>query len=246
MLVRVGSRLVTNRLRNTLSAFYERNTNLSRLAEPLEILRAGWPRIWISVRLNSRTAENQNEFLIAVLRRIFQTYPKATIVFDGFSYPIGFFEDERTQPFRADFIQRESVTSEAVTALIQRASSELGHAVGSRLCSISGLNLAEAIHIGGNCNYYICHAGTLQHKIAWFHNIPGFIHAPVQARMQKTWYAGQVENGIGPDILPANLSRETGPSPNKRNVSRNQNYEITDLEESANLVLQSMQTHLAV
>src|SRR5579864_507696 len=159
----------------------------------------------MSVRLESRTADNQLDYLLGLFGEIFAKYPDALCVLDGFSFPIGFSRDAHMNRYRVEFSRRASLTAEFISELQNQAAAIFGARIMSQLCSISGLSLAEAVSVGSLCDYYICHAGTLQHKIAWLHNTPGFIHSPPigDGYARPRWYADQVEGGLVPDILAA-------------------------------------------
>jgi hypothetical protein len=245
LFVRTGSRLVTTRVRQTICDFSESHANRPIADSILGTLTSGSPRIWISVRMKTRTADNQLELILAVLRRVFRTYSNATVAIDGFSYPMGFFDDLRKQKVYEGFVTRAEEAGEFITAIRSQVIAELGQHIGSRLCSISGLSLADAIHIGSCCDYYICHVGTLQHKIGWLHTIPGFIHFSPQGTTSAQWHANQVEGGIIPDFLPANLAVSTSAAVSKRSASRNFNYRVTDVDQAADLIIQSMRLRLS-
>jgi hypothetical protein len=188
------------------------------------------------------------DFLLTLLERIFDAYRSAVVVFDGFSFPIGFFQDRHMSQYHTEFAGRAAATADFITELQHRAVANLGHWVSSRLCSISGISLAEAAYVGSVCNYYVCHAGTLQHKIAWLHNIPGFIHSPPVGNpsARAKWYADQVEGGIPPDTLPQQFVVATEISPNVRDVSRNSNYLIRDVPAAVDFIMESMRNKLAL
>jgi hypothetical protein len=139
------------------------NTGATRQAR--DVLAGGWPRIWISVRHGSRTPDNHADFLLAVVRRIFHSFPLASIVFDGFSFPVGFLSDPRTLASRESFMARATLDGRFIDFVCGRIAEEFGSNVQSRLCATSGLDIVEAIAVAACCNYYVCHSGTLQHKI---------------------------------------------------------------------------------
>lgn len=243
--VRAGSSVVTNNVRKAVLEFSRKCADQLKIEKALRVLDSGWPRVWISLRVDSRTAENQDDFLMAVLRRIFDAFPEAVIVFDSFSFPNGFFGVLPMERSLDKFVETAAETARAIEFLMLRAIAELGPGIGARLCNISACSLADAFLVGAHCDYYVCHAGTLQHKIAWLHNVPGFVHSPSHVKSYGKWCANQVECGIAPDMLPGMFIRPTGiVKGRKRDALRNQNYIITDVERSAEAVVRSMQKHL--
>lgn len=243
--VRVGSCLVTSPIRETLRSYCALRGNTLAAQKVLGEIGGRHPVVWLSVRQNSRTPDNQLAFLRAVIRCILGVYDDAIFVVDGFSFPVDFFVDARTIDERALFSARSKDASTFVRSLRDEISRELGPDPASRLLDISGLNLTEAIHIGGHCDYYICHSGTLQHKIAWFHDVPGFIHTTPRDYHYAQRYAKHVEDGVAPDILPPGFSVSTSSPDFRQDIPRNYNYRIVDEEKAAAAILGSMQQHLS-
>ena len=241
--VRVGSRFVTERVRNKIRNFSQHHVD-ERLLRPLHaLLESGWPRIWISVRLGSRTARNMEHFLLSVFQKIFSVYPEAAILLDGFSFPFGFFCDPRTTELRDSFSDRARATDEFIGALCNQAKDQLGASAASRIRSMSGMYLADSIDLGARCDYYICHSGTLQHKIGWFHSVPGFLLLPHSRQNLARWHAAQVERGIQPDTFSEGLLAPSA-VPSTRGGSWNSNFEFADAEGSAQCVVDAMRARL--
>ena len=244
-LVRAGSRIVTHRMRAKICGLSTGRKHSAAVDDVVAAIKGAWPRVWISVRLDSRTPDNQEEFLLEVLRGIFVSYPNAAVVFDGFSFPENFFADTRMVALREAFVARNSRTAEFIALLSRQAAKEIGQDIASRIFSVSGLTLLEAISIGGHCDYYVCHPGTLQHKIAWLWNIPGFIHGNGLGPSQQNWYQAQVEEGRRPDVLPPEFSVVSSPpGQGMRAVARNFNYRIVNARGAAEAVLAAMTKQL--
>jgi hypothetical protein len=244
IVTRIGSSLVTSRLRHRIKAISQEHASPTATHLARQILQDSWPRVWMSVRLGSRTADNLEDFLFETVCQLLLSYPDAAVIFDGFSFPYAFFEDPRTTSMRKEFADRAEAVSSFIEQLREKVRRELGEAASSKLCSVSGQSLFDAIDLGGYCDYYVCHAGTLQHKIAWIHNIPGLIHLPLNTASRAVWHAAQVEDGIVPDMLPQGLSVPTDPPASGRSHDRNFNYRISDVKRAAECVVSFMQLHL--
>lgn len=247
LLLRVGSQAVTKRIRQTMVDYLNRQNKSSNVINVLQVLASGWPRIWISVREGYRTPDNQLEFLLAIMQSIVGTYPDSAFVFDGFSFPIGFFQDERTRHLRELFVQRSKRASQFIDKLRERVAIELGQNLVSRMCDLSGFDLAEAVSVAGHCDYYVCHGGTLQHKIGWFYNKPGFIHAPPGGLTYFLKRAKRAGGVIPPDLLRAELTLATSEPegvPRVDCIPRNYNYRILDVKQAAEAILISMRSRL--
>lgn len=239
--VRVGSRFVTRSIQRKVLAF----SNVQAHAPPplRLLLNTAWPRIWASVRIGSRTADNLEEFLLALFRKTFETYPDAMFILDGFSFPRGFLDDSRTIQDRELFVSYATSANEFIENLRSKAAILLGARKASRIQNISGISLPDAISLGSYCDYYVCHIGTLQHKVGWLHNIPGFLHGPNPRKKHAAWHAEQVEDGIVPAIVPKRLVVFSD-APASREGNWNLNYAFVDVERVANRVINSMQSSL--
>ena len=93
------------------------------------------------------------------------------------------------------------------------------------------MRLAEAVYLARLADYYVCHTGSLQHKIAWFHNTPGTVHANaagLQAGAAK-WLADQLEGGRPPRLLSSQLVSDLDTIRTTNQVARNRDYRINDI-----------------
>lgn len=245
LFVRLGGKRVPAKVRKLVCDFVIARGNTPPAAQLQRILARGFPRVWISVRHGSRTPDNQADFLRAVVRQLFKRYPDAAVVFDGFSFPNGFFSDPRTTDLRARFVERSAIDKHFIDTLIDDICSEHGPDVASRLCATSERHLSEAICVAGACNLYLCHGGTLQHKIAWFHNIPGVVHTAVPDQNYALWCANLIEDTIVPEMLPPELSTPTSAPKDRQNKARNYNYHVTDVELAAETVTATFERMLS-
>jgi len=241
LFVRLGGKRVPADLRNFVRDFVTARGNTLPAAQLQRILLRGFPRVWISVRHGSRTPDNQEDFLRVVVRKLFRRYPEAAVVFDGFSFPDGFFSDPRTRELRARFVERATIDRDFISKLLDDIRCEHGASVGGRLCTTSGLHLPEAIFVAGACNLYLCHAGTLQHKIAWFHNVPGVVHTTPLDHGYALWCANLIEGAIVPELLPAQFLTPTSAPKNRINKARNYNYVISNTGLAAETVTASFE-----
>ena len=245
--VHAGAQLVTAEIRRRLRDFATRQGPDLTEHPAQSLLSRNWPRIWISIRQFKRTANNFDEFFLALVGIIFTRYPNAAVFLDGFSFPFGFFDDSRTIDHREAFSWRADEAANEIAELMRSAEAKFGAAVASRICSISGIDLLSAIAIGGCCDYYICHYGTLQHKIAWVHNIPGMLHGPhtrgpESESIATRWHAGQVDGGVLPDIVPQRLIITDHES---RKNPWDLDYRFSDPDQVAEFVADLMQARLA-
>jgi hypothetical protein len=230
MVTRLGSTRIPLGLRQLVSRKlldYSDKTILAPLEKALQIAR---PIVWLSVRLDARTLDNQTEFLTDLMAGIVAEYPLAGFVLDGFSFP-----DDFGSPLYADggaylanaMLHRERELQEYINKLLARCALQFNNPV----VSVSGMRLAEAVRLARLADYYVCHAGTIQHKIAWFHNTPGMVHsnsAGLQPGASK-WLADQVQDGRPPRLLSPQLVSDLDSIRSINQVPRNRDYHITDI-----------------
>jgi hypothetical protein len=71
-----------------------------------------------------------------------------------------------------------------------------------KITDITGLTIVEALRIARGIDYYVCHEGSIQHKVGWFHVKPGTVHSPNGGPTLASWYKRCVEGGARPTMLP--------------------------------------------
>jgi hypothetical protein len=238
LLVHPSARFIPTRLRERVRDYCAARASLSAMP-PLR--DDAWPRVWISIRLKSRTPDNLDEFLLKTIARFFATWTKGEILLDGFSFPVGFLEDPRTEKLQGKFAETSADCDAFIAKLRERVLSQLGKRVASRVRSVSGLDLASAITLAGRCHFYVCHGGTLQHKIAWIHNIPGVLHG---LKVSGSWHAEQIEDGLVPKRIPPRWIAPTTEPSSGPVTARNFNYTITQLESAAKYVRRAIRLRL--
>ncbi|HEX4078331.1 MAG TPA: hypothetical protein VHX61_05605 [Rhizomicrobium sp.] len=241
--VRLGSRLVTESIREKVRNFCQHNANGFSSHRSRSALSTAWPRIWVSVRLESRTPDNMEEFLLTAFAKISQTYPESMFLLNGYSFPYGFDSNKDQHRKNAKARAQARSADEYINSLRQAALRRFGSDLATKIHNISSLSLTDAIRFGEFVDYYICHAGALQHMVAWFHDVPGFVHSPRMEGKDSSYNFDAVEAGIIPDIVPSNLVARSDLA-TRREGRRNANYTFLDVEETATLVVSLMRKRL--
>lgn len=212
---------------------------LMKLPEPQKTS----PRIWISVRDQGRTMENQFEYLRALIAAQSARAPETEFFFDGFSTPM----DMNRQIYGA---LRPKFANRIIGAqsLIADLTAALPNA---RLTDMTGQPLSTAIGMISTCTFYISHTGTMQHKAAWFYPLKGVQHgnrtslSPAALR----WAAQMVDNAIVPAGVPIKLIKDTEVRGLPTQNDRNKDYIITDIAAAVEATLEQISgrtaTHLA-
>jgi len=123
------------------------------------------------------------------------------------------------------------------------------HAGGARLGRVydmCGLSLADAVTTAQRADYYVSHAGTLQHKLGWMHNTPGFVHS-CQGGISpgaRKWYAAQLEGGVEPEVIESAFVEDLQADAGGSVAARNLDYRITDIPGAVAQVLHDIRLHL--
>jgi hypothetical protein len=118
-----------------------------------------------------------------------------------------------------------------VGAAIDTLTRRLEQRCNNPLVVVSGRDLPEAVVLAGRADYYICHTGTLQHKVAWLHNIPGMVHTN-RAGLQPgaaRWLADQLENGLEPSLVAPESVEDLDSIRSPNQVERNRDYHFIDI-----------------
>ncbi len=147
----------------------ERILDCARTAFPEEAGRAANfrlhhdPIVWVTVRLEARTAINLVEALARALSVLVRRYRRLGVVFDGFTLPSG-----APAGWSRQLIDAEA---RAVAAIVALVGTPFDYEV------LAGQDTLAAFLWANAADYYICPHGTAQHKIAWINPVPGIVHA---------------------------------------------------------------------
>ena len=202
LFVNLGAFYIPESLRQRLVAFSRRNASAPATAIMTELEDTGGPVFWISVRSRNPTLVNQHDVLARIAGLIVHEYKRCAVVFDGFSLP----EDWTRMPLQMQVAYRQSASdtrkeSEAIIATV-RSRTHLGpHQV---LTTIAGMGIVDCIAIAQSATAYLCHVGSIQHKIGWTANVPGIIHGNRRLSAEELIlrHSSRLENGVPPLITP--------------------------------------------
>jgi hypothetical protein len=198
------------------------------------------PHIWITVRDEGRTMENQIKFLNAFISAQNARAPETVFMLDGFSNPMDI-ERPIYDALRPKFAERVT----AAQSLIAKVVADNRNA---QIQDMTGLPVRDAIAAAGACNFYLSHAGTLQHKPAWFYPLHGLQHgnhaslSPAALR----WSAQMVAGSIEPNGLPLDVVQDTKVNGQQTQNNRNRDYIVTDVPAAVRCVLDRMDASTAM
>jgi hypothetical protein len=188
-------------------------------------------RIWLSVRDQGRTMENQAAFLSALIAALYARNPKTEFLLDGFSAPMDV-NRKIYDALRPKFAARIQGARKITAQLISDHSN-------ARIKDMTGRSLNTALHAISTCDFYVCHAGTMQHKPAWFYPLHGLQHGNHASLSPGAlrWPAQMVAETHAPSGLPTNLVQDTYVSGLPVQNDRNRDYIITDVPAAVQGVL---------
>lgn len=197
------------------------------------------PRIWISIRDQGRTMENQFEFLRALVAAQSTRVPETAFFFDGFSTPMDM-NREIYGTLRPKFANRiigaASIFADLTAALPN-----------AQMTSLTGQSLHAALCTISTCDFYVSHTGTMQHKAAWFYPLPGLQHgnqtslSPAALR----WAAQMVDGAVAPGGLPVDLIQDTKVHGLPIQNTRNKDYIVTDIDAAVQVALDQIAANTA-
>lgn len=145
-------------------------------------------KLWISIRVDAKIWEEQVEGYLKIIKRLQKKHNQISVIIDGYSLPFNRKIDAKVE----QVLNGERIAFEALTEQLEKSKIPYKWLSGSRI--------DEAILWGEIANYYIVHQGTIQHKIAWFHNCEGFIHT--NSSNLKVLYENRPGVWEREDILP--------------------------------------------
>jgi len=141
----------------------ELHSNKSFLKSIREKISAYDICIWVSVRTGNRVLTNQIELMARLNTEIGKEGLSAIYIIDGYSEPYQLSSREKDN-------YKHIIADENI--IIQDL-----EAIGVPNISLIGQPIQDVISCTALADYYICHSGTLHHKVSWLQDIPGIIHS---------------------------------------------------------------------
>jgi hypothetical protein len=185
--------------------------------------------LWLSLRLMYRHATNEKEMAVALAERLARELPDWDIALDGFSLPWDVAFPGRFQlQYMRNLHERTVQLGASVTKAIRAV-------VGERLTVYdwTSASLPEALQLAGYANFYICHHGTQQHKIAWLYDTPGLIHANVVMNsngVNGEWPQMQADSTERPDYVPGTFIIDADTLNERQDIAPFRDYSFSDIE----------------
>ena len=219
------------------------------VARQIERLRSNrFPTIWFSVRghQRSRTLRNQIEYITSCCNALAEAFDrKLNFVFDSFSPPSDPLLEKRYDIAEIKrYVDEEKRIIFWIIASLDRQYTTSGPGF---IFSNVGLDVLSSIAVAAAAHFYVCGAGTIQHKIGWFSNATGLIHAPKALLSQPigNWAWRQAPTKNEPCQLPAELVRDVDADDPARDPRLSlQDYEIVDVPAATNYTVNAIISRL--
>lgn len=132
------------------------------------------PIFWISVKPPQRTISEQPQALAALITHLKASFPAAGFIINGVSFPWDFPINTNYPPWFHDYITTALDKSKEIIECLLR---HLQNNNFNDIVILNGISACEEAAWGKVASFYICHGGSMQNKIGWLHDTPGFIHS---------------------------------------------------------------------
>ena len=181
------------------------------LLDGLKAWRARGGRVlWVSLKTRGACADGLPALVAAWMRELAQRgQPLPMLLLDGFSIQHG---DTLANHYYgssvAEMLEEERQQAGEIRAALDGLELPVQEAI--------GLDLAESIALGQAADGYLCHQGTVQHKLGWCQEVvPGVVHSGSwRSREGRHPWGGL--GGLEPLWLPTHFSEDLEEGPRGR------------------------------
>lgn len=163
LLVRPGSLLLPEAVLARVRSVAAHRVSASTQALLAEFGQTPLPTLGITLRVHNRRWRSQEGGIVALIRALQRRKLRFRVVLFGFSLPL-----EPMQPRRlAPLIEAEQQLCASIAAKCP----------GIAVTSLVGESIFDCIALAPTLDFYIANHGTIQHKVGWFTEAPGLVHA---------------------------------------------------------------------
>ncbi len=195
--------------------------------------------LWISLRRMYRHATNMTALLTEVVRRLEASALTADILLDGFSPPFDLAVGNRYNT--EYYLHHQKIVESEAQNIVAELAPACNHV---RIVDTTWATLPTAITIAARADFYICHHGTQQHKIAWMYDIPGLIHANVEISSRNPhgdWVQAQCGSPVRPEYIPARFIGRSLTDNERQDMPDFEDYKFVEIELCADFVFSRIQ-----
>jgi len=165
-----------------INNYLELHSNKSFLKSIREKISAYDICIWVSVRTGNRVLTNQIELMASLKTEIGTERLSVIYIIDGYSEPYQLSTREKDS-YKNIVAQENKIIQDLEDTDIPNI-------------SLIGKPIQDVLSCTAFADYYICHSGTLHHKVSWLQNLPGIIHS------------NEHFSNLADDLLPGMKERE--------------------------------------
>ncbi len=248
LLIPVGGVRVSKAVRNrvmTLAA--ESLTARGNELKNMIVGRRHLPTFWVSIRTRNRTASNQISFISELINALSSAFGACNIVLDGHSTPMDW--QDNPDVGVAQIQQIIDGDQKEVDAILT-ASGLCGETVSeTKVIPAVGLPILDSILLGQFADFYVCHHGTVQHKIGWFHPVPGVVHTNKAYLINPPgrWVASQSDCGVEPKYVGGEWITDLDRPESYRHYPAHmqlQNYRVDNIPAMVNFIVEQARAAL--
>ena len=239
--------IISESLRKRIQKFADSNpvaNSIENHTEANERIRhwkqdGGWV-LWVSLKTRGAVAHQLEDFIVELIKQLESRQCTPMLILDGFSIQHG----ESSNARYYGLTIKELIAEEKILA------AEIRELLKEKNCSVQiieaiGLPLLSSINLAGFADFYICHQGTVQHKIGWtYWNTPGIVHSNL-----TRWRTGIHEwggmGGKAPTWMPKEAIAEYQDAKNQNSIDSNnprRSYQI-NYQFAINSAIESLEQH---
>ncbi|MGQ0622926.1 MAG: hypothetical protein ACT4QA_23970 [Panacagrimonas sp.] len=202
VLVRPGSLLIPGTVIQRVMRVAESRASPAARDLVRRLSRRGKPVLGITLRLNNRRWVSQRNGIVSLIKALHRRELPFEVILFGFSLVHGHVPDPRLDVMLAE--------ERALCRYIERRCPEVP------ITSLVGESIFDCTVLARYLDFYVANHGTIQHKIGWFSDCPGIVHANrLTIERSVSFFATMVANleGIPPSYIPLESVRDVGPDP---------------------------------
>lgn len=207
--VRPGSILIPAELIERVARVARHRKSPFAVAALEQIDRTRLPVLGISIRTVNRRWRSQREGIVQLLRELHRRGLRFQVVLFGFSIPHQAGAESVPEPVIRD--------ETGVCEYIVERCPEIP------IVTLLGRPIFDCTVLAERLCFYIAHHGTIQHKIGWFANCSGIVHANRQTiEGQRAFFATLFarEGGVRPSYIPLDAVRDVEEASGARGAGR--------------------------
>jgi len=187
--VRIGSRTIPKSLVDRISRYSAANMSQDTRDVVRRLAESAVPVLCVTIRVHNRRWISEEFGLLSLLTALRKNGLTFSIVVLGFSIQHG--ESSESLEAAGNIIKIEAERARRIT---EGHPKDLVH-------HVIGAPLIDSFVIAQHCHYYIANHGTIQHRLGWFSNAAGLVHANrVTIESGKGSFATAAARECGPPV----------------------------------------------